>query len=259
MARISPSSLTLRFHNPYTMGDEQVSFINFPEVLSETQDEDGNIRIAFVFGTGRHEGGEHPAYATDALLIPEVIMLLIRWAIGENLNLLMRSFLDIDLWESQTMSQYNLFLLGSGRVNILTAGVLRGFREELKVRFKYPTVGDICSDCSSRLWGHDDKQGRDAGLLTLMSNPWATKMMKRKMIVLAAGCNPIGTIAALKLLVEFLQNREKRQNNSKAQTIIPAKIVEGEHIKYCRKEIARKPGNRVAVYVGNLKEAHILE
>jgi len=245
--------------NPYLLGKKQLDLTKFPDVLAETKDDDGNIRIAFVYGTGRHEGGEHAAYATDALLIPEVIMLLIRWAMKKNLNLLMSSFLDIDLWESKTMSQYNLFLLGSGKVNILTAKVLETFKKKLKVRFKYPTVGDICSDCSSRLWGHDKKSGRDAGLLTLMNNPWAATMERKKMIVLAAGCDPIGTIAAMKLLINFLNNPKKRRDNSKTETIIPAKVVEGEHIDYCDKEICRKPGDEIAVYVGNCKVVHILE
>ena len=86
--------------------------------------------------------------------------------------------------------EYNIIAIGSGRVNKITKMVHKYFEDDededksyLKVRFKRPDTSTIVSDLSCRRLLY---RNRDAGLLTLVSNPWASEARKNRIIVLAA-------------------------------------------------------------------------
>lgn len=247
--------------NPYMMGDKQLDFAEFPEVLNDTTtDESGRTKLAFVFGAGRHELAAHVGYITDAVMLPELTTLFSHYKWGEKVpDLYMQSFLDIDLWEDNAMGEYNLFLIGSGKVNLLTKKLMETYGEKLKVRFMYPAAGEIVTDCQARRCIYDyDQTGRDVGMITLMNNPWAAESGKNRVVLLTAGCGPVGTIAAMNLICEFISNRELRRNN-KYDTVVPARLVEAEHREYASPEVTRKSGGTTSVYIGNLKHALPLE
>jgi len=248
--------------SPYVLGRTQLSFINFPDVLAETKDRDGKINVAFVIGSGRCKVADHTSYGTDAVLAPEVINSLKDW----NKDIVVSSYLDIDISGTKDAANKNLIIIGSGKVNLLTMELLGYFKRNLKVRFAFPDSGDIYSDCdpsgAKRYEAEIINWGSNEGILSLMRNPWADKRGNRRIIVLVAGSHPIGTIASMRLLNDYIVNKEKREDNRHDKQV-PAKIVRGIRIEdeeYIKRypELQATPRN-TPTYIGNIKGYDILE
>ena len=134
--------------DPYEMGGIKLDFENFPDILKETKDEKGKIKIAIVFGSGRFTGANHIGYITDALFVPEIVIGLNYWAIKNRCDLIIKSHLDIDCDNQEYLTEYNFISIGSGRVNKVSKMVQDYFGKGLKVRFVPPNAPTIVSDLS---------------------------------------------------------------------------------------------------------------
>jgi len=255
-----PPPIPPRPESPYFLGNEDLSLTKFPDVLTETKDDDGKINIAFIFGPGRSLISDHVSYGTDALFIHEIAALLKDW----NPNIHFNSYLDIDIYNAEDLKNKNLFLIGSGKVNFVTMKMLEQFGENLKVKFLHPGIGPIFSSCGrNKIYRVEyEDTGRDAGILSLTRNPWAANVGKQRIIVLIAGAHPIGSIAVMYLLIEYIKNPEIRENNRLDQNV-PAKIVRGKPIGYNEyrqriPEVTERAIN-TPTYIGNIKDWEIIE
>lgn len=262
---VPPDKPSVESANPYVLGEKNLSFIDFPDILKETRDEGGKINIAFVVGSGRCRVADHASFGTDALFIPEVIGSLKDW--DRNINV--SSYLDIDIFGKEDITEKNLIIIGSGKVNLLTMELLTYFYRALRVRFAHHDVGDIISECGvgdvdEPRWYYAELPNTvsNEGLLTLMRNPWADEKGNKRIIILAGGSHPIGTIAAQYALNDYIKNREKRENN-RYDEHIPAKVVKGQRVEdkeYIKRypELQATPKN-TPTYIGNIKYYDTLE
>ena len=239
----------IEFDSPYILGNKNLSFIDFPEVLTQTIHENERIDIAVVYGSGRFINSDHVSYGTDALVMPELITLLKDW----NPKINFSSYLDIDIYNTKDLENKNLFIVGSGKVNYITDKLLKLFGNNLKFEFT-PQYNVIVSNCGSYK-RYADSGDPCRGILCLTKNPWATKVGNQRILVLMAGLHPIGTIAANYLLYNYIKNPNLRHNNYHDQSI-PFKIVRGNpigHSKYLERssEVIDHPHN-TPTYIGNI-------
>jgi hypothetical protein len=252
--------------SPYILGNKDLSLTGFPDVLTETIDDKGKINIAFVFGSGRYLISDHTSYGTDALIIPEITALLK----DSKSNIDFSSCLDIDIYNTTALKNKNLFLIGSGKVNFVTLKLLERFGDNLKVKFSFSSVGEIFSSCHrppkiyqvEKRLEVEKRPDWNTGILSLIKNPWAAEVGKQRIIVLVAGAHPIGTIAAMRLLFNYLKDPNVRANN-KLDEKVPAKIVRGipiEHNEYRQKNpFVTKTAGRTPAYIGNISNYEIIE
>lgn len=248
--------------SPYVLGRTPISFTNFLDLLEEARGTDGKINIGVVMGSGRCKVADHTSYGTDAILVPEIIDSLKDW----NKDITVSSYLDIDIFGTKDIANKNLIIIGSGKVNLLTMELLAYFRRDLKVRFPFMDTGDIYSECGSgkprRYEAEKINWGSNEGLLSLIVNPWAAVQGNKRLIILAAGSHPIGTIASMRLLNDYIKYRENRADN-KHDEHVPAKIVRGirvEEEEYSIRypELQETPKN-TPTYIGNIESYEILE
>lgn len=247
---------------PYLLGRTRLSLTKFPDVLEETADRNGKIDIAFVIGSGRYPISDHTSYGTDALLIPEISALL-KDQFKEKINL--SSCLDIDIYNTEDIKNKNLFLIGSGKVNYVTMSLLEIFGNDLSVKFSFPGVGDILSNCHipPRYYQVEEEHPDwDIGILSLTKNPWAAKIGKQRIVVLVAGAHPIGTIAVNSLLIDYIKNQKNRKDN-KLDPNVPAKIVRGSPIEYTeyleRMPLVTEKTKKTPTYIGNINGWKVVE
>ena len=95
-----------------------------------------------------------------------------------------------------------------------------------------------------------------------MQNPWAEEKGNRRIVILVAGSHPIGTIASMRLLSDYIKYPEKRKDNEYDKQV-PAKIVRGIRIdddEYEERypELQATPKN-TPTYIGNVEGYDILE
>ncbi len=169
------------------------SWSDFPACLCR-----GNrLDLVFVWGSGRVEKAE----ALDAVGIPEVTVKIFSHALSyevprENVNIV--SGTDIEVLENKKLLSFNLFVIGSGIVNLLTAKIM----EELQppIRFEPPLGRDIYSAITEKFYSAGEEPDKYAGILALLPNPWNPE----RVAVLVGGIFKQGTMAALKALIKHL-------------------------------------------------------
>jgi hypothetical protein len=97
----------------------------------------------------------------------------------------------------------------------------------------------------------------NAGILSLIKNPWAADIGKQRIVVLVAGAHPIGTTSAMRFLFNYLKDPSVRANN-KLDPKVPAKIVRGkpiEHNEYRQiNPFVTKTAGRTPAHIGNIKK-----
>jgi hypothetical protein len=255
-------------NDPYCLFFEPLDFNRFPEILMDTEDEKGKINVSFVVGSGKYKHSDHISWGTDALYIPEITVALKNWAGNSKKNLRVDISLDIDIYDegdSSRLMNNNLIIIGSGKVNYVAKKLVEIYGENLRIRFTGLTSpeqsiysGSIRSDHSSY---DEEGKGKNMGFISLIQNPWAVKKHKRRVIVFVAGARPVGSIAAMHMLWNFISNTRRRCNNRFAN--IPAKIVRAIPFKleeYKRRipEFDETEG-RTQSYIGGIRGYTIIE
>jgi hypothetical protein len=279
---VPPTEPSVERTNPYVLGEKNLSFTDFPDILKDTSGNDGKINVAVVIGSGRCKVADHTSYGTDAVLVPEILNSLKDWSLKEwKGDIVFSSYLDIDIFGTDDIAEKNLIIIGSGKVNLLTIELLTYFYRALKVRFPHPDKGDIFSECGVYEPGagepsiHEPRSRNprwyyaelincrsNEGLLSLMRNPWADEKGKKRIIILLAGSHPIGTIASMRVLNDFINYKKKRKNN-RYDKHIPAKVVRGHRIddkEYLKRyhELQATPRN-TPTYIGNITGYTVVE
>ena len=126
------------------------------------------------------------------------------------------------------------------------------------------TTGSIFSDLGDMVYDQDTR-GKDMGIACLIQNPWAVDDGKKRIVLLIAGARPVGSIAAMSMLVDYIRNPRKRRNNrhSPRHAPIPAHIVKGKPIGYpaYKKRVTEFDENagRTRTYIGNIEGYKIVE
>jgi len=110
----------------------------------------------------------------------------------------------------------NLLLIGSGNVNPMTALVLKTYEGQLPINFDESiSKAEIYSNITDTHYRRETSEGRVAGLLLMVPNPWN----KQKVAIVAAGTTRWGTEAAIRAL------SHPNLPNNKQSPDIPAKVV----------------------------------
>lgn len=239
--------------NPYCLASKQLSFRNFPDILTQTKDKNEKINIAVVIGSGRYLHSDHVSYGTDCLEIPEVIDLLKDW----NRNIHVSSHLDIDVYNTKSLQDKNLLIIGSGKVNFVTMKLLERFGNALKFRFT-PLYNVIVSNIGrDKMYRDGEREDWGLGIICLTQNPWAAEVQKERVVILIAGFHPLGSIASANLLRRYIENPTVRENNKFDETI-PMKIVRGRPIEFNEyhkriSDVIMRPIN-TPTYIGNIRQ-----
>jgi predicted phosphodiesterase len=248
-----PPQIVSEISNPYSLNNKQLSFSDFPDnILCQTADKDGKIDISVVVGSGRFKEADHVSYGTDCIGIPEITTLL-----NHTPKTYVSSSLDIDIFNTEDMKDKNLLLLGSGKVNYVTMKLLERFKGTLGFQFNHPEYTTLNSSSSGKLYTDGDQDDWGLGILALMRNPWAADAKKQRIIILIAGFHPLGSMAANKLLCDFIDNPGERENN-RVDKSIPMKIIRGRRIGFSQyldriSDVIENP-IRNRTYIGKLKE-----
>lgn len=243
--------------NPYQLAGEELSQQPFPVILANTADE-GKGKFCFAFGSGFHRRAAHVGYITDALYVPEVTTALKELAKLKEIVVDVESYLDIDVINNEKIKQnYNIISVGSGRVNLLTRELIGRFEDSLKVCFVSPNSGDIVSDVTDppKVYSSAHPEDVDCGMLQLVCNPWAVAAGNKKIVILLAGNNPLGTVAVMYALSDMITYHIKNPGkpalcfcNAK-NNIIPARVIQGTRKEY-PPEYRKHP--HTTYYIGNL-------
>ena len=185
---------------------------DFPACLYKNK----RLDLVFVWGSGRVEKAE----ALDAVGIPEVTVKIFSHALSSNIpreNINIISGTDVEVLENKKLLSLNLFVIGSGIVNLLTAKIM----EELQppIRFEPPMGRDIYSAITDKFYSAGEEPDKYAGILALLPNPWNADHV----IILVGGIFKQGTMAALKALIKHLDKSLLLQPHPVAG--IPIRIV----------------------------------
>ncbi|RLE63814.1 MAG: hypothetical protein DRJ38_06640 [Thermoprotei archaeon] len=191
------------------------SWSDFPTCLYR----DGRLDLVFVWGSGRVEKAE----ALDAVGIPEVVVKIFSHALSSNIpreNISIVSSTDVEVLENKKLLSLNLFVIGSGIVNLLTAKIM----EELQppIRFEPPMGRDIYSTITEKFYSAGDEPDKYAGILALLPNPWNPG----RVVILVGGIFKQGTMAALKALIRHLDEPPFLQPHPIAG--IPIRVVRAD-------------------------------
>jgi predicted MPP superfamily phosphohydrolase len=256
--------------NPYDLNGRQLSFIDFPDLLKMTADKQGKIKVKVVVGSGRFTEADHVSYGTDCLGIPEITAALEKPDENGKLpNIDISSCLDIDIFNTPMISEENLILLGSGKVNYVTLKLLEHFGGTTDFKFNHPEYSTITSSRSGITYVDGDQENWGLGILALFRNPWASDIKKARIIILMAGFHPLGSIAANKVLTDFVKYPYMRRDNiPKANThftdgSIPMKILRGHGVSFAdyvntNRDIIERPIKN-KTYIGRLSKVDVLE
>ncbi len=170
------------------------SWQEFPDHLFTN----GELRISFIWGAR----GLTVAKAHDAIGMPELITSLLFRALDAGVKrekVSVVSALDIEAAACPDILERDIFLIGSGLVNLLTARLLEMLKPP--IRFEPPVGREILSELTDTLYSAGDEVRRNAALLALLPNPWSPG----RIVVLAAGIFRHGTRAAIKALEKHIR------------------------------------------------------
>ena len=171
-------------------------WLSFPGCLFK----EGKLDLVFVWGARSLT----IAKAHDAVGIPEIVARLVFMALKEGFNereIRIMSYTDIEAAENISVLRNNLFVIGSGVANLLTAKVFELLRPP--IRFEPPMGREIISDLTNTVYSAGDEISRSAGIVALLPNPWN----KDKVVILAAGIFRYGTRGAIKAIYHHLTSK----------------------------------------------------
>ncbi len=183
----------------------------FPECLFKNR----KLNLIFVWGARSLT----IAKAHDAVGIPELVTKLVLKALRAGLtdkDIRIISLTDIEAAEDPTILKSNMFVIGSGVANLLTAKIFEMLRPP--IRFEPPMGREIVSDITGTIYSAGDEVFRNAGIVGLLPNPWN----KGKVIILAAGIFRHGTRGAIKAILYHLTSKVIR-NHTLAN--IPIRVI----------------------------------
>ena len=172
------------------------SWKDFPDCMLKR----GELSVAFIWGAR----GLTVAKAHDAVGVPELLTSIIFRALDHGVSrdkVSVVSALDYEAVASVDVLERDIFLIGSGLVNLLTARLLELLRPP--IRFEPPVGRELLSELTGTLYSAGDEVKRNAALLALLPNPWAPG----RIAIVAAGIFRHGTRAALKALERHVRNR----------------------------------------------------
>jgi len=191
------------------------SWKDFPNLLFREK----KLELVFVWGSGRIEKAE----AYDAIGIPEVVAKILSKAFSKGVprqNVKIISNTDVEVATNKKLLGSNLFVIGSGIVNLLTAKIMEETRPP--IRFEPPMGREIYSAITEKFYSAGEDPDKYAGILALLPNPWNLS----NVIILAGGIFRQGTMAALKALMRHLDEPVFLQPHPIAG--IPIRIVRAD-------------------------------
>jgi hypothetical protein len=203
-------------------------------------EEEQRCKLTFVLPTGRASESitPHLALSTDGLLLPELTVavdLLVRAAGLPGVDV--ETVLDIDFYEvlsAESQSERNVFVIGSADVNLAAALLLDKTRsyDTWHAGFTKPYEQPSIMGVGGARYMFTVSP--NTGLLAMYPNVWARKP---RIAVLCAGLFAIGTIAALRLLLDYVTGNG--DGNNRINSELPIKIVDGVPRLY--RNLALKP------------------
>jgi hypothetical protein len=192
---------------------------------------EGELQVTFIIPTGRARDcpNTNLALSSDALYLPEIALALDRLARRAGLELDARSMFDIDFFESadRDPATENLIISGSTNVNAVTRQLLDNATVPARpYKAGFISTSHTFQIASARDEDLDDpsynmNDSPNIGALTLFDSPWADD----RIVVLCAGVLPVGTIASLQLLLDYLKG--KGHGNNRLNADEPVKVFEG--------------------------------
>jgi hypothetical protein len=214
--------------DPYSLNGKKLSFKTLNNMIKEGMfSENGTFKLAFVVGSCRIKGtpGSHFALATDLAFTPE-IALQIRELLGNKIEV--KTLLDLDV-NDDYRDNWNLVLTGGGNINAVTAGLFEKYHEELRVRAANPTEAALIGLSDNGRKRYTPEESANVGALIACVNPWAKikNTKKNRLIIVAFGLGATGTMAALHLLLEYLEG-SKEVGDNLLDSSVPARIVRAE-------------------------------
>lgn len=236
---------------PYSIKKNSISFSRLSKLFSDSppcEIKNGQqiLRIGIVYSSGRHEQCTGQiGLVSDALYIPEILLEVNHICLQNSTELSVESFLDIDVSEQQKRN-LNFILTGTGDINMMTAKCMQLYGSKLKVYFDPPNSANIRG--IKKYYSYPSFPNE--GALIACANPWS---QGDRFIIIAGGIEAIGTVAASKLLLDFLRNKIKLGDDLFDQTV-PAHIVEGECRDYEPMQIHPKRKCDPQIEVTNLSE-----
>lgn len=191
------------------------------------------LPVTVVLPSGRAEESTSPhlALSTDGLLLPEIALALGRLATGARLvGVSVESALDIDIAErlhTQEPLDSNLLVIGSADINVVAKLLLdrTGAYDAWRVGFTKPYDLPAIKDSRGRL--HMFTTSPRLGILALYTNPWS---VSDRLAILTAGLFAVGTVAANRLLLQYLTG--ERADPNAVDPSIPVRLVDGIVARY---------------------------
>jgi hypothetical protein len=212
--------------NPYRLDGYALSLKDLGPLLTTQvlSSEQGKkvLKMGFVLGSGQDISAytHRPGFVSHALRAPEIVVELSRMAQNHGIDIEVRSFLDIDITGDER-AEYNFICSGLAGTNKLIHDIFDHYGDSLKVRaLAGGTIVGVRGET------YNPHNGRYKGTLILCANPFAISRGRKRIVVVAGGIFPIGTIAALAAFQEYLRNTDSARNNKHDNTI-PSVIVEG--------------------------------
>lgn len=210
----------------------------------------GRVPLAVVFPSGRSEASTsgHLALISDALYTHEIVDQVGRLAIAAGLaGVDVRSFLDIDFYEekqsvprdSTGWESANLLVVATADVNVVAKLLLEeaGPNQDHRVGFRRPYENVLIRGGGGRLYSASGYPG--VGVLAAFWNPWARA--GRRIVLTCGGPFAVGTLAANRLLLEYLS--EPPEGNNRHRPEAPVKVVSASKREY--RQIGLLPEDRL--------------
>lgn len=220
---------------------------------------DGVLPVTIVLPTGRARASPngHIALATDGLNIAEIAVALHRLAERAELEARIRSMLDIDFLENDSQSREqsddNLVVIGSSGVNVVSTMLLDRTMSEkaLGGGFAHPYWEPVIIAGGER---YSATNGINMGLVALYRSPFATH---ERVAILTAGILAVGTVAATRCLVQYLEGRG--EGNNLRQPDKPLKIVNGVPRDYTGVPVRRMDQCTPPILIANVTALRVEE
>lgn len=181
------------------------------EFCDKFKNKDFGNKIAFVYGTSRHETDcLHPGFVSDALYVPEIIEGLRN--LYKNKNLIFKSFLDIDV-SDKIRKDWNIITIGDGEVNNISCKMLGLCKYETFLEYPDPE-SPIYDKKGGNILEISEKEARmkynNIGAIIIGKNPWNKFKEQERFMIYLAGIGPIGTVTSLNYFSKVIAELESR-------------------------------------------------
>lgn len=220
------------------------------------------VRVTVVLPTGRALASlaPHLALSSDGLYLTELAMAVDTAARAAGLpGASIGTALDIDVYEDLQSQRYddiadNLLAIGSADVNLVAAALLEKSRshEVLRAGFRRPYEQPLIEGAEGKLYGFASNPY--TGVLACYENPWSKA---RRFAALSAGLFAIGTVAATRLLVDYVKGQGDGNNRLNPQ--LPLKVINGVPRRYRRVELRPYADCLPPMDVVNITDVTVLE